>query len=249
LREDDGPAEGLLSIALDPDFERTHFVFLVHAARTGAGDVFRLARYRELRGTLGERAVIIEAAGPPIAEAAGVLRAGPDGQFYIAVGAAGFPGTLLRLNIDGTMPRDQSGTAPAVAQGLQSPGGMVQDPRSGILWIADGQDGEDHLSGVAFAGRPLRAVVRARHALEGGSGALAFYAGKALPGFENTLLLASVTGRHIERLRLGGDRLDGIAATETLLQDAVGPIHVVTIGPDGTIYFCTAQALGRLKAE
>jgi glucose/arabinose dehydrogenase len=247
--EDDGPAENLLSIAIAPDFERTHFVFAVLASRTGSGDVFRLVRYRELRGTLAERAVLIESAGPPIADAAAVLRVASDGKFYVAVGAPGFPGTLLRINADGTMPLDQAGTAPAVAQGLQSPRGLATDPRSGIVWIADEQDGDAHLSGLAFAGRPIRAVVRARHPLPDGSGSLAFYSGKVLSGFENTLLLASPTGRHIERIRLAGDRLDSIAARETLLQDAVGPIQVVTVGPDGSIYFCTDQAVGRLTAS
>jgi glucose/arabinose dehydrogenase len=247
--EDDGPAENLLSIAIAPDFERTHFVFAVHASRTGSGDVFRLVRYRELRGTLAERAVLIEGAGPPIADAAAVLRVASDGKFFVAVGAPGFPGTLLRISADGTMPLDQAGTAPAVAQGLQSPRGLAEDPRSGIVWIADEQDGDAHLSGLAFAGRPIRAVVRARHPLPDGSGSLTFYAGKVLPGFENTLLLASATGRHIERIRLAGERLDSIAASDTLLQDAVGPIQVVIVGPDGAIYFCTRQALGRLTAS
>jgi glucose/arabinose dehydrogenase len=247
--EDDGPVESLLSIAIAPDFDRTHFVFAVHASRTGSGDVFRFVRYRELRGTLAERAVLIETAGPPIADAAAVLRVASDGKFYVAVGAPGFPGTLLRISADGTMPLDQAGTAPAVAQGLQSPGGLAADPRSGIVWIADEQDGDAHLSGLAFAGRPIRAVVRARHALEGGSGSLAFYAAKVLPGFENTLLLASATGRHIERIRFAGKQLDSIEASETLLQDAVGPIRVVTVGPDGAIYFCTNQALGKITAQ
>jgi glucose/arabinose dehydrogenase len=247
--EDDGPAENLLSIAIASNFERTHFVFVVYASRTGSGDVFRLVRYRELRGTLAERAVLIEAAGPPIADAAAVLRVASDGKFYVAVGAPGFPGTLLRVSADGTMPTDQAGTAPAVAQGVQSPRGLAADPRSGIVWIADEQGGEAHLSGLAFAGRPIRAVVRARHPLPDGSGSLAFYAGKVLPGFDDTLLLASATGRHIKRIRLGGDRLDTIATSETLLQDAVGPIQVVIVGPDGAIYFCTDQALGRLTAS
>jgi aldose sugar dehydrogenase len=238
--------DGVLSLAIDPDFERTHFVFVVLAARTGSGDVFRLNRYRELRGTLAQRAVLIEAEGPPVSDASAVLRVSADGKLYLAVGAAGFPGTLLRLNLDGTMPRDQAGTQPAVAQGLQSPRGLALDPRSGIAWIADEQDGEAHLSGVILQGRPLRAVVRARHALAGGGGSSAFYSGTAMPGFDNALLIASRSGRQIEKIRFSDEQPDRIAASETLLQDVVGPIDVVTVGPDGAIYFCAGGALGRL---
>ncbi len=243
---DEDPGARLLSIAIDPDFERSRFVFLVQATRTGAGEVFRLARYREVGGTLAQRAVLVEAAAPPIADAGAVLRPGPDGKLYLAVGAAGTPGTLLRLNLDGTMPRDQAGSAPAVAQGVQFPTGLAAHPGSGLVWIADEQDGQAHLSGIALAGRPLKAVVRARHPLTGGGGSLAFYAGDTLPGFENTLLVASPSGRHIERIRFSREQPDRIAGTDTLLQDAVGPIQVVTVSPGGAIYFCAGHALGRL---
>jgi glucose/arabinose dehydrogenase len=246
--EDEG-ADGILSIAIDPEFERTHFVFAVTSARTASGDAFRLTRYRELRGTLAERAVLLEAEGPPVADAAAVLRAGLDGKLYLAIGAPGFPGTLLRLNVDGTLPRDQRGTRPAIAQGIQSPRGLGVDPRSGIAWIADDQDGQAHLSGLSLQKRPLEAVVRARHPLPGGSGSLAFYTGQALPGFTNTLLIASASGRHIERIRFADAEPDRIASSDLLLQDAVGAIDVVVVAPDGDIFFCADSALGRITAH
>jgi glucose/arabinose dehydrogenase len=244
--ESDGSGGRVLSIAVDPDFDRTHWIYMVQAIRTGAGDAFMVARYREVQGTLGERAVLLQAAGPPLADAAAVLRTGPDRKLYLAVGAADFPGTLLRLNLDGTMPRDQSGTAPALAQGLEAPRGLSADPRSGMVWIGDEQNGEAHLSVVGIEGRPLRAVVRARYPMAEGSGPMAFYGGN-MPGFENTLLLASETGRQIQRIRVSPGQPDRIASTETLLQDAVGPIQALAVSPDGAIYFCTADALGKIS--
>ena len=245
----DDDEDGVLSIAIDPDFERTHFVFAVLTARTGSGDAFLVTRYRELRGTLAERAVLLEAEGPPVTGAAAALRIGPDGKLYLAIGAPGFPGTLLRLNRDGTMPRDQWGTRPAIAQGLQSPRGLALDPGTGIAWLADDQDGEAHLSAVVMEGRPLRAAVRARYPLPGGSGSLAFYSRSAIPGFDHTLLVASASGRHIERIRLSEVRPDRIDGSDMLLQDAVGPIDLVVVGPDGAIYFCAGSTLGRITAE
>jgi glucose/arabinose dehydrogenase len=247
LAQPDARADALLSIAVDPEFERTHFVFALLAGRTGSEDVFQLARYRELRGVLAQRAVLLEAAGPPAADAAAVLRAGGDGKLFLAIGGPGFPGMLLRVNLDGTMPHDQAGTTPTLAQGLQIPRGLAMDPRSGILWIADEQDGQAHLSGVALLDNPLRAVVRGRHAVTA-AGSLAFYAGATMPGFEHTLLIGSASGRHIERIRLSDAQPYSIATSQSLLQDTVGPIDVVVVAPDGTIYFCAGQTLGRITA-
>ena len=243
--DSDGALDRALSIAVDPDFGRSHIVYLAEATTSGSGDVYRLARYRELNGKFAERAVLFQVQAPPLADAAAILRVGSDRKLYLAAGAEGFPGTLQRLNLDGTMPSDQAGTTPAVAEGIQLPDGLAVDAHAGIVWIADEQDGEGHVSGVSFTGRPVRAVVRARHPLPGGSGSAAFYAGSVLPGFENTLLIASSSGRHIERIRFSNEP-DVIADSQTLLQDVVGPIQVVAIAPDGSVYFCTHDTLGRL---
>jgi glucose/arabinose dehydrogenase len=74
---------------------------------------------------------------------------------------------------------------------------------------------------------------------------VAFYRGELLPAFRGDLLVAADEG-HILRLRFDGGRRGRITSSERLLQDRVGPVRVVGIGPGGEIYFCTADALGRL---
>jgi glucose/arabinose dehydrogenase len=253
-QEDRGAPETLLSIAVDPDFEKTHFVFVVQTAQSASGAVFRLARYRELRGTLAERAVLLESVNTAPENPAAILRFGPDRKLYLAVGGQASGGKLLRLNLDGTMPRDQAGTTPAIAGGLRFPRGLGWHPRSGILWIADDDTGNGvpvdagaaHVSGITTQGTPVRAVVRGRHALRGGSGSLAFYSGDVLPGMRNAALIASPDGRHLLSLQFAADDPVRIASEERLLEDRVGEIRVVLTGPDGTVYFCTGDALGRL---
>jgi glucose/arabinose dehydrogenase len=58
------------------------------------------------------------------------------------------------------------------------------------------------------------------------------------PAFAGSLLVASDEGRHL--LRISG------GATERLLQDQVGGVRAVAIGPEGAIYFATANSIGRL---
>jgi hypothetical protein len=64
----------------------------------------------------------------------------------------------------------------------------------------------------------------------------------------NEALLASAEG-YILRLRFATDDPTQIERSSRLLENAVGPIHVVTVSPDGWIYFCTDDSLGRLAAN
>ena len=54
----------LLAIALDPEFSRTHFVYVIYTAASRANEpVFRVARFREVRDLLGEEAVLLDGEG------------------------------------------------------------------------------------------------------------------------------------------------------------------------------------------
>jgi glucose/arabinose dehydrogenase len=248
LPEDDpGARQAALSIAVDPDFEHTHIVFVAHTAESAKGPVIRLSRYRELRGVLAERAVLFESPTVSTADASAVARFGPDGKLYLAVNGEGTDGVLFRLNADGTLPRDQAGTTPAIATGIVGARGLGWDPRSGILWIADDDSERSHLSGVSMSAPPVRAIVRDRHALPPGIGPIAFYVSDVLPGMRGDALIASAEG-FILRLRFADDDATRVARSARLLEERVGPIRVVAVGPDGAIYFCTDDALGSLTA-
>ena len=241
-------SDPVVSIAIDPDFSRTRFVFAVQTPASADASVFSVARFRELGGILAQRAVIFETrvTGPvrPGGRAA-VIRFGPDGKLYVALGN----GRLLRLNPDGTMPRDQAGTTPAIAAGIQSPRGLAWHPGSGILWVVDEDvvdedvadddvSGTGHLSGVVVDGNPLRAAVRARHDLKDGARSLAFSGSDAF--------IASPRGQYLLRVRFSADDPTRIADTERWLEDGVGAVRVVFTGTDGALYFCTNDALGKL---
>jgi aldose sugar dehydrogenase len=235
-----------LSLAIDPGFERTHFIFVVHTVELNRGMVFRLSRYRELRGRLAERAVLFETEAPSV-PASAVSRFGPDGKLYLAANGGAAQGRLFRLAPDGTLPRDQAGTTPAIAAGIENARGIGWDPVSGLLWIADESDGTAHVSSVALSPPPVRAIVRGRDAIEGGIRSLKFYTSDAIPEIRNEALLASAEG-YIQRLRVGAEDPTKVERSGRLLENAVGPIHVVTAAPDGSIYFCTEDSLGRLSS-
>ncbi len=241
----DDPSEQLLSIAFDPDFDRTRLVFVLQASESRDGPVAYLARYRELRGTLGQRAVLFQAAVDAAADASGVMRFGPDGKLHIVVGSSTGTGKVLRLNSDGTTPGDQAGTTPAVAGGVAEAHGLAWDPRLPVLWIVDDESETAHLSGVSMSSPPVRALVRSRTDLPRHSGSIVFYTADTLADLRNNALIASGDG-YLLRLRFADDDPSRVIDSERLLEDRVGPIRVLAAAPDGALYFCTDTALGRL---
>ena len=138
----------LLAIALDPQFDRNGFVYTIYTApdRSGAA-AFTLARLREVGDTLGDRAVLLDAAPASSSEPSAALRFGPDGKLYAAYDDGGnarssgdpasLNGKILRLNADGTMPADARGATPVYMGTFGSPVAIDWDPPSSTLWVAD----------------------------------------------------------------------------------------------------------------
>jgi aldose sugar dehydrogenase len=244
----DDTSQRLLSIAFDPDFQRTRFVFVLQTIDSRDGPVVFLARYRELRGVLGQRAVLFQSVVDGGGDPSAMMRFGPDGKLYLAIGSEDSSGKIFRLNPDGTMPRDQPGPSPAVAGGVAIAQGLVWDPRAPLLWIVDNDSTSGHLSGVSISEPPVRAIARARTELPLGSGSAVFYTADAIPPFRNNAFLASTEG-FVLRLRFADDNRINVIESEKLLENQIGPIRVLVVERDGTIYLCTNTAVGRLTFE
>ena len=244
----DDPSQRLLSIAVDPNFQRTRFVFVLQTIDSRAGTLVVLARYRELRGALGQRAILFQSVVEGNGDPSGMLRFGPDGRLYIVAGSSEGTGKLFRLNSDGTTPSDQRGTTAAVAGGVGDAKGLAWDPRLPLLWIVDNDSTSGHLSGVSLSEPPVQAIIRARSELPAGSASTVFYTADAIPEFRNNAFVASAQG-FILRLRFADDNPINVRDSEKLLENEVGPIRVLVVGADGAVYFCTDTAVGRLSVE
>ncbi len=244
-------ADALMSLALDPDFERTHFLYLAHTtvARDGSGaPVFRLSRYREVDGRLGERAILIDGVPARPDTPSAIVRFGADGKLYVAFDdggdassvddAASLNGKLLRLNADGTTPDDQPRASPVHVGGVSSPRGVAW-LANGSLWMADGEPQHERLiaAGVAST-RPRRAAVRSVYSLDAGSDA------SDTVVHRGDLLVGS-GGGHILRVRLDPEVPSRVLSSEKLLEGLVDSIRALAVQGDA-IYFATPSAIARL---
>ena len=260
---------GALGVALAPNFASTHYVYVAYTASVPGGIlVNRLVRYREVQNTLADRVVLLDNIPAATRHDGARVRFGPDGKLYMTMGdasdasnaqdLASYSGKILRVNDDGTTPRDNPYASPVLSLGHRNPQGIDWHPITGDLCETEhGNVGNDEVN-VIEAGRNYGWPV-----IEGNltgpdmvtpllvftpavapSGA-SFYRGTAFPAFQNNFFFATLVGQHIHRLRIDPASPRRIASDERLVDGLFGRIRDVVVGPDGFLYFSTSNRDGR----
>jgi glucose/arabinose dehydrogenase len=174
---------------------------------------------------------------------------GPDGKIYLAFddaangrtagSLASYNGKVLRLNADATTPDDRAPFSPIYSLDHPLPRALDWQPSSGTMWVVDG---------LAQTSGRLSSVGGASYSLPDGTGAAsaAFYRGNLIPVFRDNLFIAAEAGRHLMRFLFDPKNSERIIAAERLMQDQVGAVRVVGMGPDEALYVASDTALFRL---
>jgi glucose/arabinose dehydrogenase len=183
-------------------------------------------------------------------------------------------GSMIRLHDDGRVPADnpfvkRSGAKPEIfAFGIRNIQGAALHPQSGELWAHEhGPQGGDEIN-VIRAGRNYGWPV-ITYGVEYGIGTkigegtrkqgmeqplhywtpsiapsgMAFYQEDRFPNWRGSLFVGALRGQMLVRLELSGEK---VLAEERLLQNALGRIRDVRVGPDGLIYLLTDAPNGVL---
>jgi quinoprotein glucose dehydrogenase len=263
---DRGEAGAFADIALHPAFTQNHSAYVLVSARRAAGGpaAYRLLRYREVNGGFGERAVLLDGI-PAGSNSMARLRFGADGRLYMAIDdvspsaaqdLASYSGKVLRLQDDGTTPRDNPLPSPVYASGLATPRGLSWHPVTGDLWLSEQRpDGRDALHLVTPRGNygwpddqaPVSGV---RLPLDGQapSGA-SFYSGQLIRELRNDLFVASLNSRSLMRFRFDPNDRRTVVGMEHLLQGRFGRLGDVGVGSDGALYVSTANRSTPTEAQ
>lgn len=271
---------GLMDVTLHPNFASNGFIYLAYAYnREGKRD--KVVRYRYAGSQFTEPQVIIQDI-PAAPNHAGMrCRFGPDGKFYIATGDStrwelaqnldSLAGKILRLNDDGTVPRDnpfvtQKGARPEIwAYGVRNPQGLAWQPGTNFLF--ETEHGPSGFEGKGGGGDEVNIIERGKnygwpviHHLLTQAGmesplleyspacapaSAAFYDDSAIAAFKGTFFFGCLAGRRLIRVVLDGRK---VVSQENLLSGEYGRIREVEAGPDGFIYFSTSNRDGRGSA-
>jgi glucose/arabinose dehydrogenase len=144
VRRDDG----MLGLALHPDFAEEPWVYVFHLVRKGDELVNRVSRFREVGGRAGQEEVLLDDLESTVTHNGGRLRFGPDGMLYVTLGDIDQPtlaqdlirlhGSILRITPEGRVPADNPWPGSAIwAYGLRNTGGLAFRPADGALFAAD----------------------------------------------------------------------------------------------------------------
>lgn len=150
--------------------------------------------------------------------------------------------------------------------GHRNPQGLAIHPVSGDLWQSEhGPRGGDELNriqaganygwptityGIEYGGQPVGSGIQQRDGLAQPAyywdpvispSGMTFYAGNAIPEWQNNLFIGSLSGMHIARLAIANNRIVG---EERLLVGERQRFRDITQGRDGALYAITDQ--GRL---
>ena len=256
---------GLLGVALDPDFERNRFVYLLYTAtRAGRSPANRIARFLETNNTLVEAVTILDDVPAHPVHDGGRLKFGPDGFLYATMGdtrnRAGaqdlgvLTGKILRIGRDGTTPRDNPFASQVYSYGHRNPQGIDWHPVDGSMWATEhGNVGNDELNRIQSGANYGWPAIEGAETMSGmrqpilfftpsiaPSGA-AFYTGPAFPEFRNDLFFATLRGSHLHRVTLSSDAPRTVTSHERLLEGKFGRLRDVVTGLDGALYFCTSN--------
>jgi glucose/arabinose dehydrogenase len=278
---------GLFDVVLHPSFSRNRFIYLSYAARGQGGVHTRVTRYRYIavRHEIVDGRTIFDATPKSFGgrHFGGRMAFDEAGHLYISVGERGtkpraqdlsdHSGSVIRLNDDGSVPKDnpfvgRRGKKPEIfSYGHRNPQGMARHPRSGAIWTHEhGAQGGDEINiirkgrnygwpvithGIDYDDSKI-GIGKSAPGMEQplyfwvpsiAPSGMAFYTGDKFPNWRNSLFVGALRGQLLARMELDGDR---VVREERLLVDRLGRIRDVRSGPDGFLYLTTDDDDGSL---
>lgn len=288
---DDRRQGGLLDVTLDPNFAENRLIYFSYAEPRG----------EETNGTTVARAKLVEQGSAPRLEGLQIIfrqmpaiksRAhfgsrlvfAPDGTLFVTLGDRysekdkaqvldNHIGKLVRINADGSVPKDnpfvgKEGAKPEIwSYGHRNVQGAAINPQTGRIWTVEhGAKGGDEINipeagknygwpvityGVDYSGEKIGTGTR-KEGMEQpvhywdpsiAPSGMVFYTGDLFPEWKGDVFVGGLASQILAHVDVEGNKVTG---WKPLLGDFGERIRDVVQGPDGALYLLTDNMEGRI---
>jgi len=180
----------------------------------------------------------------------GRLRLGPDGALYASTGDAAQPelapdpkainGKVLRID-------PESGASSVFSRGHRNVQGLCFGPGGRLLATEHGPSGNDEVN-VLTRGFDGGWPGTSGNGIKNYSSSVApagcaVYQADLIPAWRGSMLFTTLRGTSLRRLTF--DAKGAVTGEEVLLDDELGRLRDVAVGPDGAVYLATSNQDGR----
>ncbi len=274
---------GLLDVALDPDFRTNNLIWLSYAEPGGDGASTAFVRAKLGQGRLDDVRLIFRQL-PKVSgngHYGGRIVFPPTGHVFLTTGERqkfdpaqdlmSHLGKIIRLNKDGTVPKDnpfvgRTDAKPEIwSYGHRNVQGAAIHPETGELWTIEfGPRGGDELNRPEAGKNYGWPLVSWGNHYNGGDipdpptrpdlvdavkywnpvispSGMIFYTGDLFPQWKNNLLVAGLSSESLTRLKIENRKV-----TEEERIELDERIRDVEQGPDGSIYLATDDSDGEI---
>jgi len=277
---------GLLDVVLHPDFNSNRWVYLSYAYGEANANATRLIR-GQLDGNTLTNVEVLFTASPlkdTTAHYGGRFCFMPDGTLLLSIGDGydyredaqkldSHLGKIVRLNADGSVPKDNpfvdaADVLPEIwSYGHRNAQAIVLDkqaqriysnehgPKGGdeINWIGGGQNYGWPIAtyGVDYSGAKISPYTEHIGTTQPllhwtpsiAPGGMTSVQSDLFPDMNGDLLIAALKEREVRRVRIDGDK---VVAEQRLFGEIGERIRDVRVSPDGSIYLLTDSTNGRV---
>ncbi len=263
---------GLLGMAVHPNLKQFPYIFLHYTYMPQDSIISRLVRYTYEGEVLINPEVLLEIPGHT-AHNGSRLTIAPDGKIMWATGDIGpntdnaqdvqsLNGKILRLNIDGSIPKDNpfSGS-PVWSWGQRNVQGMVYGVHGNLYTSEHGDATDDEVNLMWKGGNygwpnvegycdtpeeklfcqdsVIIAPLKSWTPTIAPAG-IDYYDSKNIPEWENALLLTTLKENDLRVLKLNA-KGDSIVSETVLFDRSLGRIRDICISPQGDVYLATSN--------
>lgn len=259
-----GTTPGLLGMAVYAHGKKQYvFVTYTHK-KEGAEIVLRLVRYTFKGDTLLDPLILREIPGNTHHNGSRIV-VSPDGKVFWSTGDMGnsrhaqdtsfLEGKILRLNMDGSIPKDNPfPNNPVWAMGFRAPEGLAITPDGILFCSSNGPATDDEINEIKKGGRYKWPLLTER---EDGNGkhiippmkdwtptiapsGIAYYHSDKIPEWNNSILVATLKGSSLRVLKLN-DQKDAVLSEKIFFKDKFGRLRDVCVSPSGDVYISTTN--------